>query len=154
MAYFRIMEMIKPYYPEHKDKLLQILRGNIPKYFAPSEEQDFSNYLDHEREDYFVVEYNDLIVGCGGINYKHHEQVSIISWDVIDRNYQGKGLGGKLLSHRLSHIISHFPSYSIRVRTAQDVFRFYEKYGFELKSIQKDYWAPGYDLYDMEKINP
>lgn len=147
------MEKISAYSPAHKDRLLHILRSNIPEYFDSTEEQNFADYLDNEREDYFIVKYMDDIVGCGGINYDHHHHMAIISWDVIDRVYHGKGLGGKLLSYRLSYIKSHYPFYTIRVRTAQNTFKFYEKYGFQLKHIKKDYWAPGYDMYYMERGN-
>jgi len=36
------------------------------------------------------------------------------------------------------------------VRTSQFVYGFYEKHGFELKKVVKNYWAQGFDLYDME----
>lgn len=151
--FFCIMEKIKTYLSSHKDRLLLILQSNIPDYFAQSEKKDFANYLDHEREDYFIIMDKDAIVGCGGINYDHDKNIAIISWDIIDRDYHGKGLGGKLLSYRLAHITDNYPSYTIRVRTAQNTFKFYEKYGFELKYTQKDYWALGYDLYYMERLS-
>ena len=40
----------------------------------------------------------------------------------------------------------------ITVRTSQLAFGFYEKRGFELKGIEKDYWAEGFDLYRMEYV--
>lgn len=37
----------------------------------------------------------------------------------------------------------------IVVRTTQFGFRFYEKVGFQLENVEKDFWAQGFDLYQM-----
>lgn len=54
---------IRPYIPEDKDKLLQIIRTNTPTYFAPEEEADFADYLERERKEYFVIESGGELVG-------------------------------------------------------------------------------------------
>ncbi|NAA11186.1 GNAT family N-acetyltransferase, partial [Escherichia coli] len=38
----------------------------------------------------------------------------------------------------------------ITVRTSQLAYKFYEKQGFTLKEIQRDYWAKDFDMYSME----
>lgn len=39
---------IREYTPKDKDSVMNLIRLNIPKYFAPAEEADLSAYLDHE----------------------------------------------------------------------------------------------------------
>ena len=46
---------IREYEPTDKDAVINLIRLNIPKYFAPTEETDLNYYLDHERELYYVL---------------------------------------------------------------------------------------------------
>ena len=121
---------IREYQPTDKNAVIDLIRQNTPAYFAPKEEADFSNYLDSERELYFVLLLNKKVVGCGGINFTKDKASGKISWDIIHPQYQGKSLGAQLLKYR--------------------AYKFYEKQGFTLKEIQRDYWAKGFDMYSME----
>ena len=38
----------------------------------------------------------------------------------------------------------------ITVRSSQVAYKFYEKQGFVLNEIKKNYWAEGFDMYSME----
>jgi ribosomal protein S18 acetylase RimI-like enzyme len=38
----------------------------------------------------------------------------------------------------------------IIVRTSQLAYKFYQKVGFELEKTEKDFWAKGFDLYQMK----
>ena len=142
--------MIRPYKPEDKADLIELIRLNTPQYFDKSEEADLVNYLEHERETYFVVDEDHQIVGCGGINYEAKSTIGIISWDIIHPKYQGQGIGKKLLLHRINVLKDDSQINSIRVRTSQHTDKFYAKCGFSLEFITKDYWAKGYDLYQMK----
>ena len=132
---------IREYQPTDKNAVIDLIRQNTPAYFAPKEEADFSNYLDSERELYFVLLLNKKVVGCGGINFTKDKASGKISWDIIHPQYQGKSLGAQLLKYRIE---------KITVRTSQLAYKFYEKQGFTLKEIQRDYWAKGFDMYSME----
>lgn len=140
---------IREYTSLDKSRLLEILKLNIPEYFAESEIEDLSNYLDNEIEKYFVVERDNKIVGAGGINFKNHYKTGIISWDFIHPKYQKLGIGKKLLQHRLDILKSIESIETISVRTSQLTFQFYEKNDFILTEIKKDYWAKGLDMYKM-----
>ena len=145
--------MIRNYTKKDKSTLIELLRQNTPEYFDPSEEIEFINYLDHEVEDYFVYELDFKIIGAGGINYFLEEKSARISWDMVDSKSQGKGIGKKLTQHRINHLKRNTEVAIIRVRTSQHAYKFYEKMGFELEKIEKEYWAKNFDLYLMQMRN-
>jgi len=144
---------IRPYTKNDKVAVIALLRSNTPLFFAPAEEKDFIEYLDKEIEDYFVVEENLEIIAAGGINYFTKERKARISWDFIEPNSQGKGLGRKLTEHRINHLNQNHEIDLIIVRTTQLVYKFYQKMGFKLMKVEKNYWAKNFDLYHMELNN-
>ena len=109
-------------------------------------------YLERERELYYVLLHEERIVGCGGINFADGGTGGKISWDMVHPQYRGKSLGTRLLRHRIEKLEAMRSVRRITVRTSQLAFGFYEKRGFELKGIEKDYWAEGFDLYRMEYV--
>lgn len=141
---------IRKYTSDDKDQVVALLVMNIPRYFDKTEEEDFRKYLAHEVEDYFVVEEQNELIGAGGVNYFQEERKARISWDMINPNFHSKGIGSQLVRHRISHIKKNEAIDTIVVRTSQIVYRFYEKMNFKLVKIEKDFWAIGYDLYQME----
>lgn len=113
----------------------------------------FFAYLESEVEDYYVYVEDSIIIGAGGINYFPDENIARISWDMIDPKHQGKGIGRKLVQHRIDHLNKNPNIDYIVVRTIQLVYPFYEKMGFKMDKIEKDYWAKGFDLYQMKMSN-
>ena len=132
---------IREYQPTDKNAVIDLIRQNTPAYFAPKEEAD---------ELYFVLLLNKKVVGCGGINFTKDKASGKISWDIIHPQYQGKSLGAQLLKYRIEILKSIDGIQKITVRTSQLAYKFYEKQGFTLKEIQRDYWAKGFDMYSME----
>jgi len=143
---------IRAYSKNDKQAVLELLKSNTPKYFDPSEEKDFISYLEDEIEDYFVVEKNNLIIGSGGINYFYIEKVARISWDMISSKAQCRGIGKRLLLHRIDRIKQNPLIDHIVVRTSQHAYRFYEKLGFGVEKIEKNFWAKDFDLYLMQMV--
>ena len=156
------MHTIRFYQNTDKEAVIKLIQLNIPTYFEESEEEDFVDYLEKYKEDYFVIadKSTNQIIGCGGINYFFDENVvgndtnnginlARISWDIIDPNFQGQGIGKKLLLHRINHIQSKNIKIIV-VRTSQLAYKFYQKVGFELEKTEKDFWAKGFDLYQMK----
>lgn len=132
------------------NSVIELIRLNTPTYFSVEEEKDLADYLKNAIEDYFVIELNHQVVGAGGINYSEDKKKGIISWDMIHPEFQGKSLGKMLLEYRITILKEIKSIEKISVRTSQLTYPFYEKSGFELINIEKDYWAKGFDLYEME----
>lgn len=145
--------MIRTYSKEDKPKVIELLRKNTPDFFDVSEEKDFEKYLEDEIEDYFVYEKNSKIIGAGGINYFPEQRIARISWDMIDPASQGTGIGKKLTAYRINHLNGNSKIQFINVRTSQLAYKFYEKMGFKLEKIEKDFWAKNFDLYKMVMKN-
>jgi [ribosomal protein S18]-alanine N-acetyltransferase len=144
---------IRPYTPVDKSAVLELLKLNIPQYFAPSEMDDFKRYIEQHLEQYFVVILVDKIIGAGGINFADNFKTGKISWDFIHPLFQGKGLGQMLLQHRLDILTAMPHIETIMVRTSQLAYKFYQKNGFVLNELVKDYWEKGFDLYDMRYVS-
>ena len=142
---------IRPYTPADKNAVMQLFRLNVPAYFDDSETAHLDTYLDYKREEYFVVLQHNKIIGSGGINFEHQYTRGKISWDIIHPDFQGVGVGTRLLHHRIGLCMEMKTVKTLTVRTSQLVYRFYEKQGFLLQEVRKDYWAAGFDLYKMTR---
>lgn len=140
---------IREYKAADKDNVIAILKLNVPAYFAESEIKDLEDYLENNLEKYFVAVIENQIIGAGGINFEDNGKTAKISWDFIAPKFRGKGLGQSLLKYRIDLVKSIDNSITIMVRTSQLAYKFYEKNGFILKGIENDYWAKGFDLFNM-----
>jgi [ribosomal protein S18]-alanine N-acetyltransferase len=143
------MQILRPYNPNDKPQVLALLALNTPTYFAESEAADLDHYLDREIELYFVIEIDAQIRACGGINYDKTSQKGILSWDIVHPDFQGKSLGSQLVRHRVDLLRNDSEIRHIQVRTSQHVYLFYAKMGFRVQQVIPNYWADGFDLYDM-----
>jgi N-acetylglutamate synthase-like GNAT family acetyltransferase len=143
---------IRAYLETDKPDLINLIRLNIPTYFAKAEENDFIEYLDSKIELYYVLLINENIVGSGGVNFNNDKSEGKISWDIVHPEFQGKSLGSKLLKHRMD-VLKSIPSIrKITVRTSQYTHLFYAKHGFKLLEVHQNFWADGFDMYLMEFV--
>lgn len=142
--------MIRKYRTADLPKVIEIFQQNTPKFFALEEQADLEQFLEKNRENYWLIEQDGVIAGCGGIVYSEDEQIGRIAWDFFAPNFQGKGLGRQLTAFRLAEIRKNKAVKKIIVRTSQLAYSFYAKFGFEVEKIEENYWAPGLHLYDMQ----
>ncbi len=142
--------LIRDYQTNDALSCLDLVQSNTPAYFVQEEWNDFKKYLELEREDYYVVELDNQVIACGGINYQNHGATAVFSWDVVHPAFQGQSIGKQLLQYRLQKVKTNPGINQLIVRTSQLVYRFYEQFGFKLVITEKAYWAPNLDLYFMQ----
>jgi ribosomal-protein-alanine N-acetyltransferase len=142
---------IRAFRNDEKEEILKLLRLNTPKSFHPSEEKDLREYLENEAENYFVVDGPGGIVAAGGYNTGFDNGRAVrISWDLVHPEFQGLGIGKNLTLYRIEQIKKNPDVEMIVVRTTGQAEKFYENMGFQKRHFEKDFWAPGFDLYQME----
>lgn len=148
----KINSIIRAYQPNDKDAVIHLFRLNTPAYFSKSEEEGLLDFLDKHTDFYYVADAEGEVLGSGGFILSNDNSLGTICWDLVHPEMHGKGVGRKLTEFRIQVMQRLGPPQSIIVRTAQFTHGFYEKMGFVLREIVKDYWAPGYDLYYMEYV--
>ncbi|WP_428657263.1 GNAT family N-acetyltransferase [Runella sp.] len=142
--------LIRKYIDADRTRIPELLRLNTPEYFSPNEEEDLVYYLDNHVENYYVIEIDGVVQGCGGINISDDGETAKLSWDIVHPEYQGKGLGSELTKFRIERIKEMEGIKMISVRTSQLVYPFYQKFGLEVQEIVEDFWDEGFDMYRME----
>ena len=135
-----------------------MFKSNMPAFFAPVELPLFESWLDDldkGREGKKGTIYNYVLfeeqqpMACGGFSIGAHDQKATMAWGMVHRNHHRRGLGREFLNFRINRIRQMFPSSFIALDTTQFSVGFYEKQGFVVTGMTKDFYAPGLDRYDM-----
>ena len=152
--------IIRKYRPSDRPSCLQIFNSNRPVFFAPHELEEFKEWLDGQdplktsssgwqREYYFVVEEEQKIIACGGFYLPEKELAATMVWGMVENSLHKKGVGKKLLAYRIRQIRLLKPDAIILLDTTQYSYQFFEKFGFIVTKVSKDYYDKGLDRYDM-----
>ncbi len=140
--------MIRPYKADDYHQIIQLFEFNTPEYFAAEEKDDLEKYLVQFSDHFFVFEEEKQIIGAGGYNIIENQ--GRLSWYFIHPHHRGKGIGKSIAQHSLDCLQKEEGIDHIIVRTSQHAWQFFEKMGFQLEKMEKDFWAPGFDLYQMQ----
>jgi predicted GNAT family N-acyltransferase len=142
---------IRPYTPADMEAVVAIFRSNIPKYFTPEEEPGLHSFMNDRLDDYYVVEVDGSVVGCGGIalNADIDPQTVSLCWGMVREDHLGTGLGKALTEFRIGLAIEKYPGIAITIGTSQHTEGFYQKYGFVTVEHTSDGYGPGIDMCRM-----
>jgi len=103
-------------------------------------------FLEDEHK-YLVAKDEEKIIGYIGIE-KILDEEHIINM-AVHPDYRGKGIGKRLMQHVLNDEDVFFLEVRVSNESAKKV---YEKYGFNVISTRKAYYADGEDAHVMRRI--
>jgi ribosomal protein S18 acetylase RimI-like enzyme len=141
--------LIRPFEARDKAACLAVFDSNTPKYFAPHERDEFSEFLDMPTCTYFVIVNGAAILGCGGYWVPDDGSRAVMCWGMVANDKHGTGLGKWLLLYRWHIICEVAPGALLEINTSQHTYGFFEKLGLKVTEIVKNGYGEGIDRYDM-----
>ena len=141
---------IRPYAVTDKPACMAVFDSNVPDYFDLSERDMLSTWLDAPKGEYYVVEQDGKVIGCGGFAREVRGQARF-TWGMVHNNHHGEGLGRLLAEHRLAEIEKTGAYSEAELFTTPQVAPFFRKFGFVDAGTKKDGFAPGMDQVQMIK---
>ncbi len=155
--------LIRDYKKEDKSHFLEIFKSNCPLYFTREEFAPFDAYLENlgnapiyansEKDLYYVIEHEGMVVGCGGFYKIKDENTVRFAWGMIHNDCHNMSFGTALHKYRIDRINELYPGSLITLGTSQHTFGFFEKMGFKVTGITRDGYGEGMDDHEMEYIS-
>lgn len=130
---------------------MDLLQKNIPNYFHESELAGFESHLAEFSNTYLVLKLREQIIGGIGYEVRKSDHSGRINWFFLGPAFQHRGFGKEAAQICIQWLKKEPDVMKLIVRTSQHAFQFFEKLGYPLTEQKKDYWAPGFDLYHMER---
>ncbi|MES0827359.1 hypothetical protein [Ruegeria sp. SCP11] len=144
----------RPYEPDDKEILVNILLSNCPKYFAQEDKADFVFFLNtYADKNFLVVEREEAIIGCGG-HYTKQERHGI-AWVMFKSGSLGC-MNLMLIADKYYHeietrILSEGKFFDIQIETTQLMEKFLNRFGFETMAVKPEGFGEGLDQLFMRK---
>ena len=91
----------------------------------------YKNFINEHRKDMKIIKSNNEIIGVF-TNYINENNESVISLFYIDKNYQGKGIGTKILKEQLEFDKQNKRNTILQVYKENPAQFLYKKVGFEI----------------------
>ena len=142
------MTDFRRYAVSDKEACLALFDSNVPEFFDPAERADFGTFLDDPGGEYFIVQQDGAVIGCGGFAREDRGQARF-TWGMVDRSRHRTGLGRLLAEHRLQAIEETGDFTEVELFTTQLVAPFFARLGFAIERVEKDGFAPGLDKVQM-----
>jgi [ribosomal protein S18]-alanine N-acetyltransferase len=146
---------LRPYTNADRDRLLEILRLNVPKYFSHDDVLDFEQYL-HDKpwtKHYVYLNWDRRIVGCASC-YARAPGVVGLCWMFFEPFQVGPASLRPMLEEYCARVAGELcpgENATLALNTTPRTARFMRRLGFATIKTIKDGYAPGYDKVLMER---
>lgn len=145
--------LIRPYESTDREAALACFRSNVPDFFSPEDEDWFASALDEPDGPSFVVVCDGQVVGFGAYEVSSTYNHAVLVFGQIHADWHGRGLGSKLLQHRIDHLKAHAPpTRYLIIDTTLKVAPFYVRHGFEIVSHWREGFRDGADKVDLRLV--
>ena len=141
---------IRAYSDADRGDCLAVFDSNVPHDFRDGERAEFAEFLDDLPGPYLVAEdAGGRIVACGGWALEADGESAAMCWGMVRRDRQGEGWGRRLLEARVEQARKVPGVRRAILTTSQRAQGFFERLGFEPRSVVPDGIAPGLDRVEM-----
>lgn len=142
--------VVRRYRPGDREACLAVFDSNVPTYFSPHERDEFRAFLDDLPGPYLVLEdAGGRVGGCGGWALRDDGATADLCWGMVRVDLHGRGWGRALAAARIEAIDRSGAAARIELQTSQHTRGFYERLGFEARSVEPEGFGPGIDRVVM-----
>jgi [ribosomal protein S18]-alanine N-acetyltransferase len=146
---------LRPYTNADRDRLIEILRLNVPKYFSHGDVLDFERYL-HDKpweRHYVYLGPNRRVVGCASC-YLRTPGVVGLCWMFFEPFQVGPSALRRTLEEYFARVARELcpgEDATLALNTTPRTAKFMRRLGFATIATIKDGYGPGYDKVLMER---
>ena len=138
----------RPYRKADRQACTSIFDANCPEFFAPSERQEYEEFLERVSGDYQVCEVDGKVLGAFGL-FDDGGNMKTLNWILLDPQTQGIGVGSKIMEWVIQ-LSRTSQSKMLRIAASHKSAPFFARFGATITSSTKNGWGPGMDRVDME----
>jgi GNAT superfamily N-acetyltransferase len=146
-----LISHIRPFTDADIDACVAICAANHPEYIGLHEIEEHRQFLTEKPyapAPYYVIEVEGALVACGGVAIAG--KALHLCWGLVHPSWHRRGLGTKLIEHRLAWAKTQPDLEVAELCTSQKTVAFYERFGFETIKLTENGFGPGLDRHDME----
>jgi N-acetylglutamate synthase-like GNAT family acetyltransferase len=123
---------VRPYQPSDCLACLAVFHSLTPALLDPATLPIFEAWLDNPTGQYFVMQHDESVAGCGGYSFSPDGTAATLQWGMVHRNSQKMGLGRFLLLYRIREIGKAGTANLVFAHPPRPSAGFFEKQGFRV----------------------